>query len=142
MRFTSHKRRRPPAVIIVSLIDVLLVVLIFLMVSTTAKKQEPTLHLNLPSSKEAKEGATESKPFVILVSTNFPYFFIGDRAVTADNLQKELVAAVTRDAQTKVAVRADKQAPWGEVVKVMDAITAAKVAGVNFITEKTATAKP
>ncbi|HKX60278.1 MAG TPA: biopolymer transporter ExbD [Verrucomicrobiae bacterium] len=138
MRFLSHKRRRPPSVIIVSLIDVLLVVLIFLMVSTTAKKQqEPTLHLNLPQSKEAKQGATESKPFVILVTTNFPYFFVGDRAVTADNLQKELLAAVRNDAQVKVAVRADKQAPWGEVTKVIDAITAAKVAGVNFVTERT-----
>ena len=139
MRFLSHKRRRPPSVIIVSLIDVLLVVLIFLMVSTTAKKQqEPTLHLNLPQSKEAKQGATESKPFVILVTTNFPYFFVGDRAVTADNLQKELLAAVNNDAQVKVAVRADKQAPWGEVLKVMDAIKVAKVAGVDFVTERTA----
>ena|SRR6185503_18236535 len=138
MRFLSHKRRRPPAVIIVSLIDVLLVVLIFLMVSTTAKKREPSLQLTLPQSKEAKQGATEVKPFVIMVTTNFPYFFLGDRAVTADNLQKELLAAVAKDAQLKVAVRADKQAPFGEVVKVMDAITAAKVAGVNFITERTA----
>jgi biopolymer transport protein ExbD len=139
MRFLSHKRRRPPSVIIVSLIDVLLVVLIFLMVSTTAKKQqEPTLHLNLPQSKEAKQGATETKPFIILVTTNFPYFFVGDRAVTADNLQKELVAAVNNDAQVKVAVRADKQAPWGEVLKVMDAIKVAKVAGVDFVTERAA----
>jgi biopolymer transport protein ExbD len=138
MRFVPHKRRRPPAVIIVSLIDVLLVVLIFLMVSTTVKKQEPALQLNLPTSKEAKEGAAETKPFVILVTTNFPYFFVGDRAVTADNLQKELVAAVNNDAQLKVAVRADKLAPWGEVVKVVDAIKAAKVAGVNIVTERAA----
>lgn len=138
MRFTTHKRRRPPSVIIVSLIDVLLVVLIFLMVTTTAKKQEPSLQLNLPQSREAKQGATEAKPFVILVTTNFPYFFVGNRAVTIDNLQKELTAAAKRDPQVKVAVRADKRAPFGEIVKVIDVAKAAQVGGLNFVTERAA----
>src|SRR5689334_9830912 len=127
MRFVAHKRRRPPAVIIVSLIDVLLVVLIFMMVTTTAKKQEPALTLNLPQSKEAKQGATESKPFVILISTNFPFFYVGNRAVTLDNLQKELLAAAKKDPQVKVAVRADRSAPFGEIVKVIDIAKAAQV---------------
>jgi biopolymer transport protein ExbD len=136
MRFTTHKRRRPPAVIIVSLIDVLLVVLIFLMVTTTAKKQEPALTLNLPQSKEAKPGAAESKPFVIMVTTNFPYFFIGNRAVTIDNLEKELLAAARKDPKVNVAVRADKQAPFGEIIRIIDVVKAAQVGGVNFVTEK------
>jgi biopolymer transport protein ExbD len=138
MRFSTHKRRRPPSVIIVSLIDVLLVVLIFLMVTTTAKKQEPALQLNLPQSKEAKQGATEAKPFVILISTNFPYFYVGNRPVTLDNLQKELVAAAKKDPQVKVAVRADRSAPWGEVVKVIDLTKVAQVGGINFVTERPA----
>jgi len=138
MRFVAKKRRRPPAVIIVSLIDVLLVVLIFLMVSTTAKKQEPALQVNLPKSSEAKPGANETKPFLILVTTNFPFFFIGDRAVTIDNLQKELTAAVRKDPQLKVAVRADKKAPWGEVVKVWDVSKAAQLTTpLSFVMERT-----
>lgn len=138
MRFTAHKRRRPPAVIIVSLIDVLLVVLIFMMVTTTAKKQEPALQLNLPQSKEAKQGATEAKPFVILVTTNFPYFYVGNRPVTLDNLQKELLAVAKKDPQVKVAVRADRLAPFGEIVKVIDIAKAAQVGGLNFVTERPA----
>ena len=141
MRFTTHKRRRAPSVIIVSLIDVLLVVLIFLMVTTTAKKVEPALRLNLPQSKEAQPGATESKPFIVQVTTNYPYFFIGDRAVTLDGLQSALAAAVKKDPPLKVAVRADKQAPFGEIVKVIDASKLAQVGSLNFITEKTAAGK-
>jgi biopolymer transport protein ExbD len=136
MRFAIHKRRRTPAVIIVSLIDVLLVVLIFLMVTTTAKKVEPALKLNLPQSKEAKPGATETKPFVVQVTTNFPYFFLGDRPVTLDKLQNELNAAVKKDPQLKVAVKADKQAPFGEIVKIIDISKIAQVGSLNFITEK------
>jgi biopolymer transport protein ExbD len=141
MRFVIKKRNRTPAVIIVSLIDVLLVVLIFLMVTTTAKKAEPALKLNLPQSKEAKAGATETKPFIVQVTTNFPYFFLGDRPVTMDKLQSELAAAVKKDPQLKVAVKADKQAPFGEIVKVIDASKVAQVGSLNFITEKAAARK-
>jgi biopolymer transport protein ExbD len=138
MRFAIKKRNRTPAVIIVSLIDVLLVVLIFLMVTTTAKKAEPALKLNLPQSKEAKAGETETKPFIVQVTTNFPYFFLGDRPVTMDKLQSELADAVKKDPQLKVAVKADKQAPFGEIVKVIDASKLAQVGSLNFITEKPA----
>lgn len=136
MRFAVEKKKRVPSVIIVSLIDVLLVVLIFLMVTTTAKKVEPSLKLSLPQSKEAKPGATEDKPFVILVSSNFPHFFLGDKPVTLDQLQNTLVDSVKKDPQLKVAIRADKQAPWGEVVKIIDATKLAQVGSLNFITEK------
>ena len=138
MRFITHKRRHTPSVIIVSLIDVLLVVLIFLMVTTTAKKVEPALKLNLPTSKEAQPGAVESKPFIVQVTTNYPYLFVGDRAVTLDGLQSALNAAVKKDPQLKVAVKADKQAPFGEIVKVIDASKVAQVGSLNFITEKAA----
>ena len=136
MRFLHKKRSRTPAVIIVSLIDVLLVVLIFLMVTTTAKKTEPALKLNLPNSNEAKPGAAENKPFVILVATNFPYFFIGDRATTIDKLQAELADAVKTNAGLAVSVRADKMAPFGEIVKLIDATKVAQVGSLNFVTEK------
>jgi biopolymer transport protein ExbD len=138
MRFATQKRKRTPAVIIVSLIDVLLVVLIFLMVTTTAKKVEPALRLNLPQSKEAKPGSSDTKPFVVQVTTNFPFFFLGDRPVTLDKLQSELAAAVKKDPQLKVAVKADKQAPFGEIVKVIDISKVVEVGALNFITEKPA----
>ena len=136
MRFLHKKRGRAPAVIIVSLIDVLLVVLIFLMVTTTAKKLEPAFKLNLPSSKESKPGAREDKPFVVQVATNFPYFFVGDRATTLDKLQSELTDAVKKEPNLKVTVRADRMAPFGEIVKLIDATKVAQVGSLSFVTEK------
>jgi biopolymer transport protein ExbD len=141
MRFTTQKRKRTPSVIIVSLIDVLLVVLIFLMVTTTAKKAESALKLTLPQSKEAKPGTAETKPFIIQVSTNYPYIFIGDRPVTSDGLQSELVAAVKKDPQLKVLVKGDKRTPWEEIVKVIDASKLAEVGSLNFVTEKAVATK-
>src|SRR6266850_3379380 len=111
MRFATQKRKKTPTVIIVSLIDVLLVVLIFLMVTTTAKKAEPALKLTLPQSKESKPGATDAKPFIVQVTTNFPFFYIGDHPVTLDKLQTELTGAVQKNPQLQVAVKADRGAP-------------------------------
>ncbi|MEY2409647.1 MAG: biopolymer transport protein ExbD [Verrucomicrobiota bacterium] len=136
MHFLHKKRGRTPAVIIVSLIDVLLVVLIFLMVTTTAKKMEPSFKLNLPNSKESKPGASQDKPFVVQVATNFPFFFVGERATTLDNLQIELANAVKKEPNLKVTVRADRLAPFGEIVKLIDATKAAQVGSLNFVTEK------
>jgi biopolymer transport protein ExbD len=137
MRFMTRQRRRTPQVIIVSLIDVLLVVLIFLMVSTTFKEDKPgALKIALPEAKAAQPGSSDAKPFVVLVATNFPYFFIGDRPMTPDRLQSELEAAVKRDPRLKLDVRADKQAPVGEMVKVLDIAKLVKVASINVVVEK------
>jgi len=139
MHFKPRKPRRAPSVIIVSLIDVLLVVLIFLMVTTTAKKLEPALKLALPESKQAKPGAsTEAKPFIVSIATNFPYFFIENRPLTIDQLQKELTAAAQKDPQLKLAIKADKRSPFGEVIKVIDAGKIAQVGSISAITEKPA----
>ena len=140
MHFTSFRqRRRTPSVIIVSLIDVLLVVLIFLMVTTTFKKTEPMLKLALPESKQAKPGTSEVKPFIIYVSTNAPYFYLGENPVTLDRLQTELEAATKKDPQLKVTIKADKRSPFGEVIKLIDAAKIANVASINAVTEKPAT---
>lgn len=140
MHFKPRKNRRTPSVIIVSLIDVLLVVLIFLMVTTTAKTREAALKLSLPESKQAKPGAsTENKPYVIAIATNFPFFFVENRPMTLDQLQKGLVAAVQNNPQLHVSIKADKRAPFGEVVNVLDAAKLAQVASISAITEKPAT---
>src|SRR6185436_18400307 len=109
MKFIKNKRHKVPSVIIVSLIDVLLVVLIFLMVSTTFKKEQPALKLALPESKVAKLGTADQKEaFTVSVSTNFPYFFIGEKPVNYDQLQRELTAAVEKNPQLALKIRADK----------------------------------
>jgi biopolymer transport protein ExbD len=141
MHFKPRKHRRAPSVIIVSLIDVLLVVLIFLMVTTTAKTRETALKLALPESKQAKPGATtDTKPYVIAISTNFPFFFVENRPLTLDQLQKDLIAAAQKNPQVKVAIRADKLSPFGEVVKVIDAAKVAGAGSIDAITEKPAVA--
>ena len=136
MQFLRHQRRRAPSVIIVSLIDVLLVVLIFLMVTTTFKQTQPALRLALPKSEIAKPGAAKVKPFLVSITTNAPYFYLENQPVTVDRLRKEIEAAVRRDPQLKVQIKADKQAPFGEVIRVIDIAKLANVASIDAVTER------
>lgn len=134
MRFTIHKRRQPPAVIIISLIDVLMVVLIFLMVTTTFK-QQPAVKLVLPESKQAKDGASETLPLIVTVAKQPPFLYLGQMPVTVDKLQAELVARAAKNPQLMISIRADNEAPFGQIVKVMDAAKAAKVKSVSAFTK-------
>ncbi len=128
MQFNRRKRHRAPSVIIVSLIDVLLVVLIFLIV-TTAFKETPAFKLSLPETKQTPPapGSTEAPPLIITITTNAPKFYVGKTAVTFDRLQKELTERSKADPRLIVAIRADEQAAYGDVVKVQEAAQAAHV---------------
>src|SRR5258706_9303758 len=104
------------------------------------KEPRPALKISLPESKQAKAGANDAKPFVVTIATNSPYLYLGDKPVTLDRLQNELVAEVKKDPELRVAIKADKRAPWGEVVKVADAAKLANVSAdrISAIAEKPA----
>ena len=128
MNFSRHKRRRAPSIIIVSLIDVLLVVLIFLMV-TTAFKETPAFKVTLPETTQQppKAGVTENPPLIITITTNAPNFYMGKIAMTFDRLRAELTQRARENPRLVVALRADDQAAYGNVVKVTEAAQAAQV---------------
>ena len=132
MQFTSRKRRHAPAVIIIALIDVLIVVLIFMMVTTTFKKQ-PAVKLVLPESKQSKEGATENSLVVTIPSKGS--LSLGTDPVTVEKLQEKLIEAVRKNPETTLSIRADTEAPFGQVVKVMDAAKAANIKVVSAFTK-------
>jgi biopolymer transport protein ExbD len=131
MQFLARKRRQPPTVIIISLIDVLIVVLIFLMVTTTFKEQ-PSVKLALPPSRERKSGATESA-LVVTVPKEGP-IYLRTEPVTMENLQNKLIEAVRLNPKTTLAIKADEGAQWGQVVKVMEAAKAANIPVANAFT--------
>ena len=137
MQFRVRKRRSAPSIIIVSLIDVLIVVLIFMMVTTTFK-QQASINLALPESKQSKAGASDTPSLIVTVPKTGP-IYLGAEPVTLDKLQEKLVAAVQKNADVKVSIRADTEAGFGQIVKVMDAARAANVKALNAFTKSNLT---
>jgi biopolymer transport protein ExbD len=139
MRFLVRKRKQAPAVIVVALIDILIVLVIFLVVTTTFK-QQPALRLALPESTQAQQaGANEEAPLLVSIDPQ-GNVRLGPQArpVTVDRLKEELVAAVSAAPNLKLAINADKLAPFGQIVKVMDAAKAAGIKAVNAFTKEAA----
>jgi biopolymer transport protein ExbD len=139
MRFLIRKRRTAPNVIIVALIDVLIVLLIFLMVTTTFK-QQPSLRLALPESSEAKKtGANENPPLIVSIDAQGNLRLGAESLpVTTEQLKSQLLADVAKNPNLQLAVSADKNAPWGQIVKVMDIAKEAKIKTLNAFTKETA----
>ena len=142
MRFLVRKRRTAPAVIIVALIDVLIVLVIFLLVTTTFK-QQPAFRLALPESTKAlKEGAGDNPPLVVSIDDRGTLRFgVESLPVTQDQLRSRLLIAVEKaraiGQEPKLAVRADKNAPWGKVVTVMDLAKEANIKILSAFTKET-----
>jgi biopolymer transport protein ExbD len=137
MRFFIRKRRGTPTVIIVALIDILIVMLIFLMVTTTFK-QQPALRLALPESSQAKKsGADEAAPLIVSIDDKGS-LRLGQESLpmTADQLRAELIARAGKNPDLNLAISADKAAPIGQLVKVMDAVKEAKIKPPSMFTKE------
>lgn len=139
MRFYVRKHRQTPSVIIVALIDILIVLVIFLIVTTTFK-QQPALRLALPESSRAqKTGANENAPLLVSIDDRGTLRLGVDmHPLTLERLQEELKTAAQKKPDLKLAISADKNAPFGQIVKVMDAAAAANLKGVNAFTKEPA----
>lgn len=118
MQFT-RKRRRPPMINIIPLIDVLVVLLIFYIATTVFKKPEPKITIKVPDSTRAK--TTPNTPPTILYVTDDSKLYLGADQVEPDKLGELLKSKLASDPEFKVAMKADTKAPFGVIVKVMDA---------------------
>lgn len=134
MRFYTRKRRTP-SIIIVSLIDILAILLIFFIVTTTFRKEQPQLVINLPESKTAEKApAQKDVPLVLRVKSGTE-ILLGEEAVNVDTLGASLLALRNREPARQVAMQADREAPFGTVVKVLDALKQAGFKNVPAFTQ-------
>jgi biopolymer transport protein ExbD len=136
MRFAPPRRRGPPSVIIVSLIDVLIVVLIFMMVATTFK-QQPALRLALPESSQTQRTAVDLDQLVITIGKEAPHLYLGELPITLERLREELRKAAQRGPRVSLSIRADQEAPFGQIIRVMDAAKESGIKAVNAFTRPT-----
>ena len=133
MRFYTRKRRMP-AVIIVSLIDILAILLIFVIVTTTFKRDQPAVVINLPDSKTATAAPNPADPAILSISKD-EKLFLDNKPVELSNLKQALEEMLAATPNRGLALNADKAAPFGVVVSVMDILKEANVRNVPAFTE-------
>lgn len=134
MRFYTRKKRSPQ-LIIVSLIDILAILLIFFIVSTTFRKDQPRLQINLPESQSAEVVAAEKLEPLILRVRSAEEITLGPNPVALEGLSAALRAARTASPDRQIAMQADREAPFGVVVKVLDALKQAGMKNIPTFTQ-------
>ncbi len=138
MKFYTRKRRTP-SIIIVSLIDILAILLIFFIVTTTFKKTQPQLEINLPESKTAAASAEAKVEPLVLSVKSADQITLDDKPITLPELGAGISSARARQPERPIAMQADRDAPFGVIVQVLDAL---KQAGVRNIPAFTDPLKP
>ncbi|SDU01925.1 biopolymer transport protein ExbD/biopolymer transport protein TolR [Verrucomicrobium sp. GAS474] len=134
MRF-RNKPHRTPIINIVSLIDILCIILIFFVVTSIFRREEPQIKLDLPESSQAK-ASQQTTPEIITV-TEDEKVYLGPTLITVAELGPLLKSKRDADPRARFALKSSKKAPFGIVIKVMDAV---KIAGIDEL--PTFTAEP
>jgi len=136
MRFYT-KRRKMPSITVVSLIDILAILLIFFIVTTTFREKLPQLQINLPESKSATTSETTPKKAILLQVKGPDQITLDNKPVTPATLPEAIKAVQKTYPGCSITMQADKEAPFGAVVTVLDALQAAGVKNVPAVAKPT-----
>jgi hypothetical protein len=134
MQFYTRKRRTP-LINVVSLIDILAILLIFFIVTATFRKPEPQLQINLPDSKSAEATAAAQKEPAILRVKSEKEITLDEKPVTLEILTSSLKKLRESQPSRGIAMQADREAPFGVVVKILDSLKAAGLQDVPAFTQ-------
>ena len=134
MQFYTRKRRSP-FINIVSLIDILAILLIFFIVTTNFRKPQPQLQINLPDSKSAEATASSQKEPAVLRVKSEKEITLDEKPVTIENLTAALQKIRETQPSRGIAMQADRETPFGTIVKILDSLKAAGLRDVPAFTQ-------
>jgi biopolymer transport protein ExbD len=119
------------------LVDVMLVLLIIFMV--TAPMLATGIKVNLPSAKTAQP--LQTKEPVIVVVAKDGAVSVGKDPVSRDDVAAKVKAALG-DSNGVVQLRGDRDASYGDVVSVMDALAANGISRIAIVSGPRRTVSP
>jgi len=113
------------------LVDVMLVLLIIFMV--TAPMMQQGVQVNLP--KSAAKTLNPQETTVVVSIDKAGRAFISSTEVPAGELKAKLAAMFATRSKKEVFLKADKDVPYGEVIKAMAEIKGAGIERLGMVTE-------
>ena len=130
MMFESRHRRFLAEINVIPLVDVVLVLLVIFMV--TAPMLHRGLDINLPQSKSNTVKSEER--LVVTIERDQRLYLDNDR-ISVGQLEKRLRAAKERNAAVSVYLRADRDVPYGTVIRVMDGVKRSGIERLGMVTD-------
>lgn len=123
-----QKRRRRPEIMIVSLIDIFAILLIFMVMTMSFKVVQASVTIKLPESKSAVVSEKPAKSVVLSIAEN-EEIYLDAKKIEVDALKQAILDLMKQQPPPTLALNADKKAPFGVVIRVLDVLKEAGVRG-------------
>lgn len=127
----NNGRRFMSEINVTPFVDVMLVLLIIFMV--TAPMMMQGVDVNLPQTT-AKNIKTKEDPLILTVNSKREVF-LENRKVSLADLEKKVKSIFKYRREKEVLLKADKDVPYGFVIKVMASVKNAGIEKLGMITE-------
>jgi biopolymer transport protein TolR len=128
---TGDNKKMMSDINVTPFVDVMLVLLIIFMV--TAPMMMQGVEVNLPKT-ETKRIKSQEDPLILTINKK-KEIFIETHRIKLDELEKKALRIFANRREKEILLRADKDVPYGFVIKVVSRIKKAGIEKLGMVTE-------
>lgn len=132
MRRRPRKQSLPPQLMLSPMIDMIFLLLVFFIVSTMYMSEIKTIPIRLPVAQNSE---TVSKSNFAVTVKKDGVLYLEDNKIEMKQLVANAAAESKRDAAFSVIIRADGEANYKPVIKLMDELKGAGVTRFGLATD-------
>ena len=132
MRRLPRKQSLPPQLMLSPMIDMIFLLLVFFIVSTMYMSEIKTIPIRLPVAQNSE---TVSKSNFAVTVKKDGVLYLEDNKIEMKQLVANAAAESKRDAAFSVIIRADGEANYKTVIKLMDELKGAGVTRFGLATD-------
>lgn len=132
MRRRPRKQSLPPQLMLSPMIDMIFLLLVFFIVSTMYMSEIKTIPIRLPVAQNSE---TISKSNFAVTVKKDGVLYLEDNKIEIKQLVANAAAESKRDAAFSVIIRADGEANYKTVIKLMDELKGAGVTRFGLATD-------
>lgn len=132
MRRRPRKQSLPPQLMLSPMIDMIFLLLVFFIVSTMYMSEIKTIPIRLPVAQNSE---TVSKSNFAVTVKKDGVLYLEDNKIEMKQLVANAAAESKRDAAFSVIIRADGEANYKTVIKLMDELKGAGVTCFGLATD-------
>lgn len=132
MRRRPRKQSLPPQLMLSTMIDMIFLLLVFFIVSTMYMSEIKTIPIRLPVAQNSE---TVSKSNFAVTVKKDGVLYLEDNKIEMKQLVANAAAESKRDAAFSVIIRADGEANYKTVIKLMDELKGAGVTRFGLATD-------
>jgi biopolymer transport protein TolR len=131
MNYGGNNRRLMSDINVTPLVDVMLVLLIIFMV--TAPMMMQGVEVNLPKTT-TKNIKTPEEPLILTINKD-KEIFLEKHVIELDGLESKISKIFENRKEKEILLRADKDVPYGFVIKVVAKVKGAGIDKLGMVTE-------